>query len=393
MSYSLAILLKNLQQFVLLTLKNGVIKPKCSKCDIIKITPIVSCWINSIFHLTKSFERYNFFIIENLETPTETIIINSGTTAENEEEISISDMVERLRKHSKFPHFYNDQITTEIESIAENLYRATKEDKEHILSIDQGLISRIISNNKLQIESEDELIEMINEIYKKDRKSSPLYANVLFCNVSQEKMKEFVTTILYEDIDEEVWVSLSKRLSSDIVIIMQKEEKHQRYKNLAVKTILYNNQNFEGLINYLQTEANIKDEIELSANDNREPWCIFNYNSNSQTNTGTCNDAWICIGFKNHEIKPTNYTVVSGSDDDNLKSFVIEGSKDKETWTTIDEENNISYLKESGSAHTFPVHNEEQQSFKYLRIRLTGPNWWPRSILQLCKIEFYGELF
>ena len=79
-------------------------------------------------------------------------------------------------------------------------------------------------NNKLQIESEDELIEMINEIYKKDRKCSPLYANVLFCNVSQEKMKEFVTTISYEDIDEGVWVSLSKRLSSDIVFIKKKEE-------------------------------------------------------------------------------------------------------------------------------------------------------------------------
>lgn len=340
-------------------------------------------------------------VIENLETSTKTNFDNAETSTENEGETNISDTIEGLLKHSKFRHFYNDQITKEIDFISENMYRLTKEDKEHILTLDRDIISRIIFNDHLQIESEDSLIEMINSIYKKDRENSSLYASVLFNNVSAEKMKEFLSIILYDDIDEEVWLSLSKRLSSDIVKreeeatkkTKENQGKHQRYKNLSLKTILYSNQSFEGLIKYLQTESNIKEEIELTANNNSQPWSIFDYNNTSGTNTGVHEDAWICIGFKNHEIKPTNYTIRSGNDTDNLKSFVLEGSKDKKTWTTIDEENDISYLKENGSIHTFPIHNETHQSFKYIRLRLTGKNWNNRSMLQLTSIEFYGELF
>ena len=77
-----------------------------------------------------------------------------------------------------------------------------------------------------------------------------------------------------------------------------------------VKTFLYNNQEFEGLIKYLQTEKNIKDEIELSSNEgsSNDIWCILNHKNKSQTHTGTCDNAWICIGFKNNKINPTNYT-------------------------------------------------------------------------------------
>lgn len=340
-------------------------------------------------------------VIENLETSTKTNFDNAETSTENEGETNISDTIEGLLKHSKFRHFYNDQITKEIDFISENMYRLTKEDKEHIFTLDRDIISRIIFNDNLQIESEDSLIEMINSIYKKDRENSSLYASVLFNNVSAEKMKEFLGIILYDDIDEEVWLSLSKRLSSDIVKreeeatkkTKENQGKHQRYKNLSLKTILYSNQSFEGLIKYLQTESNIKEEIELTANNNCQPWSIFDYNNTSHTNTGVYEDVWICIGFKNHEIKPTNYTIRSGNDTDNLKSFVLEGSKDKKTWTTIDEENDISYLKEKGSIHTFPIHNETHQSFKYIRLRLTGKNWNNRSMLQLTSIEFYGELF
>ena len=84
---------------------------------------------------------------------------------------------------------------------------------------------------------------------------------------------------------------------------------------------------------------------------------------------------------------------MSGEDSDNLKSFVIEGSKDKSSWTVIDEERDISYLKEKRSVHTFQIRKEVEESFKYIQIRPTGPNWNNRSMLQFCSIEFYGEIF
>lgn len=123
-------------------------------------------------------------------------------------------------------------------------------------------------------------------------------------------------------------------------------------------------------------------------------WRLFDYEDGSFVcYTYDEEEAWICIEFKNHEIRPTNYTIMSANDEENLKSFVIEGSKDKKTWTVIDEENDISYLIDSNSIHTFPIHNETEQASKYLRIRRTGPNWKNTNVLQLCLIEFYGELF
>lgn len=210
-------------------------------------------------------------------------------------------------------------------------------------------------------------------------------------------MKEFVDTIFYEDFTSEVWKSVSLRLSSEIVKSETKDEsgryKESKPRRKPVKVIHYNNQKFDGLINFLKNQSNIKDEIELSQSDNNQYWDIFENNEDYQNNLGTNENSWLCIGFKNHEINPTNYTIRSGYDSDNLKNFVIEGSNDKESWIKLDEESNISYLKEKNSFHTFPINNESNQTFKYLRIRITGPNWCNRSMLQISSIEFYGELF
>ena len=42
------------------------------------------------------------------------------------------------------------------------------------------------------------------------------------------------------------------------------------------------------------------------------------------------------------------------------KSWVLEGSRDKNSWTILDEETNCSYLNGSNFIHTFPVKNETE---------------------------------
>ena len=72
---------------------------------------------------SKNFKkRYNFFnddlpflveIIENLESTTLNVTITQETLA-------------KLQFHQKFPHFYIDQITKEIELISEQFYEIAK---------------------------------------------------------------------------------------------------------------------------------------------------------------------------------------------------------------------------------------------------------------------------
>lgn len=226
-------------------------------------------------------------IIENLETTPESILFETDTLVDNDDEFNISNVIQRLQEHLKFTHFYSNQITIEIDTISENFYRTSAEDKERICTLGFKTISRIINNSKLQIESEDDVVEMINKLYNENSKFVQLYSYVLFCNVSNEKMKEFVDIIFYDDFTSEVWKSVSLRLSSEIVKTETKDESG-RYKKLTperkpVKVIHYNNQKFEGLINFLKNQSNIKDEIELSQSNNSQWWDVFENKENHCT--------------------------------------------------------------------------------------------------------------
>ena len=153
--------------------------------------------------------------------------------------------------------------------------------------------------------------------------------------------------------------------------------------------INYENNPFKGIINSHQQETNIKDEINItwSSNSINNEWNIFVYDKeNKHFYTNRNQDEWICIEFKQHEIIPTHYSIKSGTDSDNMKTFVLEGSKDKNTWEILDEQNNISYLYGKRSVHTFPIQKQPKEPIKYLRIR-------QELQAQFCCIEFFGKLF
>ena len=143
-------------------------------------------------------------------------------------------------------------------------------------------------------------------------------------------------------------------------------------------------------------DNNIKNEINISYSSlkSNDPWNVFNYDGKKhQFFTEFNKNSWFCIEFKNYKIKPTNYTIRSGCDSDNPKSFVLEGSNDKKEWKILDEQKEIDYLKGELSFHTFTIQQTKRQAFKYFRIRITGKNWSNQSRLQFNSIEFFGEIF
>ena len=93
-------------------------------------------------------------------------------------------------------------------------------------------------------------------------------------------------------------------------------------------------------------------------------------------------DSWICIEFINHSIIPFNYTIRNKIYDnvDILKSWIIEGSNDKNNWFFVDERINF----ESFIIHTFDI-KPISKSMKYFRIRMTDKSWKGRGYLELTK--------
>lgn len=117
-------------------------------------------------------------------------------------------------------------------------------------------------------------------------------------------------------------------------------------------------------------------------------------NTTNKFYTRSQQDSWICFEFKKHRIIPTNYTIRSFTnsvDSHHPRNWIIEVSNDNKNWTTIDEQTDNSTLKGNNIVHTFPVKKTEE-SFKFIRMRITGPNWYNNYRLYICSMEIYGKL-
>lgn len=103
---------------------------------------------------------------------------------------------------------------------------------------------------------------------------------------------------------------------------------------------------------------------------------------------------WICIDFKENQIIPNSYEIKSypfGINEQHPKSWVIEASNNKISWFVVDEIKDCNCLNGRCVSHIFQIKNKSWQ--KYLRMRLTGPNFLGLNPLAINAIEFYGILF
>jgi hypothetical protein len=88
----------------------------------------------------------------------------------------------------------------------------------------------------------------------------------------------------------------------------------------------------------------------------------------------------------------THYSVRSRRDGNsaNLRSWILEGSNDCESWVEIDHHTNDSSLNSQGAIATFPI--SSSSDYRYIRLRQTGVNSSGDHRLMVNAIEFYGTL-
>lgn len=184
----------------------------------------------------------------------------------------------------------------------------------------------------------------------------------------------------------------------------QKDEKNKRYRNQNKSKTSNGKQfvpngknNFNGIINYLQSQS-IQFNVTSSSiySDNYKPQNAVLYNDLSKTFcTKNEKDSWLMFDFINHKVIPTNYTIRSysgGQGGWHPKSWVIEGSNDKSSWSVIDEENNCSYLNDCNLVHQFQMNRKSSEEFQYIRMRLTDVAWCNNYYLMIDSFEIYGNL-
>ncbi|OHT00965.1 F5/8 type C domain containing protein [Tritrichomonas foetus] len=111
-------------------------------------------------------------------------------------------------------------------------------------------------------------------------------------------------------------------------------------------------------------------------------WC----SSNEQ-------NSYLCFDFLSHKVHLTHYTIKTYNGQRNwrhLKSWALEGSNDDD-WKEIHRVKKSGLLNGPSKISTFPVKNAG--SYKSIRIRITGHNYFGDNHLFLSGIEFFGQYY
>lgn len=319
-------------------------------------------------------------------------------------EITNDNVIDLIKRHLPNRYFFKSQLEKEFGFISSHFIEL----KEQLLSmIDEGefhlneyVIEEIIKRECLQLENEDELLSFINNLYSKNKEYSRFYQYVIFENVEVESMKKFIKIFDVNDLSTLIWSSLIYRLQLPILndekaIITRK---HEYQKKKFFVELESKEKEFDGILNYLQKNFNIKDEISItySSINAGDPFDLLKYNESHYFETRNVPNSWICFRFNKHKINPSSYILKSygSSSNHQPKTWVLEGSKDGQDWRILDEQNNNSSLRGSDKVQLFSISKEKnnKESFEYIRIRQTGPNCLNHDYFELNSIEFYGQL-
>lgn len=101
-------------------------------------------------------------------------------------QITTSNAFEFLQKHQDYGQFYSPQLQKEIDFASSNFYQLNVEE---INDLKISIIEKIICNKKLRLESEDQLLSLINKLYSDNSSLFYLYEYVEFVNTSQSAIK------------------------------------------------------------------------------------------------------------------------------------------------------------------------------------------------------------
>ena len=173
-----------------------------------------------------------------------------------ENKITKDNVFYRLRKHEKESSFYSKQISEEIEFVSAYFYDICESHQEDLYSLHVDTLTSIVNHCKLRLKNEDQLLNFINNLYAKDRKYGVLYESVLFDNVNEEKINEFILEFDINDITCEIWRVLSSRFIQN----NQKKKKNEigRYVEAGIN---FEIQDLKGIIMYLRILSNNHIEI------------------------------------------------------------------------------------------------------------------------------------
>ena len=315
--------------------------------------------------------------------------------------ITIYNVVELLKQHEQFVVFFQNRFKKEIDFIASHFYQIFELNKEEeVKSLSLETIELIISHPNLVLKSEDQLLNFVNDLYSSNPNFSILYEYVDFLNTSNESTNDFLNAFKFEYFNRNIWNKILLRLQhSNIKSGVDKLSSSNRYYFEINKTDFL----FDGINGFKGILTKIGRKVEITASsifsESVSPQNVIDFSNNKTKYFSSQNspNSWICFDFKNISVSLYNYSLQSDFSEsktiESPKSWVIEGSNDKDEWSIIDQKSDVVFTNQKRFLHTFTIQDPNKTPFRFIRMKMTDSNWNKSNFLKFGSIELFGKLY
>lgn len=313
------------------------------------------------------------------------------------EDLTENNIIEKII----FSNHHNMDITELITYAALNFESI----KDQLCLLPYELIDLILSSDDLIVSDEGSLLSFVLSLIEANGEYyKALLSKIHFTELSAEQVQTFLSHITYEDVDSDLWNSISLRLLLEIPDILCTRKRSNKYSNL-IEPI--RNNIFDGIFNMLNKTCNgncVENGLIKVLCSNQKSGSVanlFNYNDFSQ-NSRCCTvsllNVYYEIDFCDKLIQLHQYAfhVPNEWARDFPSTWSIEASNDRFNWTIIDNVLNDVHLMKGGDSYLYTVKNTKSGFFKYYRIYqrgLNNPRNMPdRYFFGLSGLEFFGEI-
>ena len=146
------------------------------------------------------------------------------------------------------------------------------------------------------------------------------------------------------------------------------------------------------VVKYLKREFGYAPHVSSSSG---APDLAADFDTKSEFQSKDKPGQWICYDFLDARVSPTSYSIKSsrGSTGYNHpKSWVLEVSTDGQTWTVVDRHVDDNAMNSPCVTRNFQF-TPVSGSFRYVRLRLIGPNHSRNHQLHIAWFEVFGTLY
>lgn len=354
-------------------------------------------------HIEKSNTQMN-----NTISTTAKLLFEIGQILENDEmidssfsqlyenktnEIDEKNFLDKLKIYRHCNSKMSDKVIEFISTHFCEIFQNDESKEKAKKSLSKEELERIFSSDKLKIESEDWLFELIcslgPEFYS-------LFDYIEIQYLSVEKVKQLIEIIDNEEINIHnlLWSSICRRLLIDPYI--NNEMKNPRVKNVDIQCE-------QGIFKYLSEINNVSNiysskiiGVKSSQINDGQIENLFDHSKSTYFRVRNDDgNGYIIFDFQQQKVNIDKYYVSvitdNGTTNGRPKTWRIEGSNDEQKWEEIDSKENDTSLNDYGKSNTFKCKNINNQFYQFIRFKPIkdhdGTN-----LLLLSEIEFYGSI-